>query len=100
VLLRLPLEVADLFREWLQTHQPLRARHVMSMINQMRGGRDNDSRFGIRMRGTGLLADLIERRFSVACKRLGLNTGLESGSAPPVPSPEEPQPAQQLPLFD
>jgi len=73
VLLRLPLEVAELFTEWLQTHHPLRARHVMSLIQQMRGGRNNDSTFGIRMRGTGPLADLIERRFHIACKRLGLN---------------------------
>ncbi len=73
VVLRLPLEVADLFTEWLETHHPMRARHVMSLIRQMRAGKNNDSTFGIRMRGSGPIADLIERRFKIACKRLGLN---------------------------
>jgi DNA repair photolyase len=73
ILLRLPLEVAPLFREWLDTHYPLRAAHVMSLIQQLRGGRDNDPRFGSRMRGSGEFAWLIERRFNLAVKRLGLN---------------------------
>ncbi|MBV8211532.1 MAG: PA0069 family radical SAM protein [Burkholderiaceae bacterium] len=73
VMLRLPLELRDLFTEWLQTHYPLRASHVMGLVRQMRGGRDNDSTFGQRMRGTGPIADLLERRFRIACKRLGLN---------------------------
>jgi DNA repair photolyase len=72
-LVRLPHEVKDLFRDWLAQHYPLRAEHVMSMIQQMRGGRDNDPQFGSRMRGQGLFADLISRRFAVACQRLGLN---------------------------
>ena len=72
-LVRLPHEVKDLFRDWLAQHYPLRAEHVMSMIQQMRGGRDNDPQFGSRMRGQGLFADLISRRFDVACQRLGLN---------------------------
>ncbi|MDQ6917371.1 MAG: PA0069 family radical SAM protein [Pseudomonadota bacterium] len=72
-LVRLPHEVKDLFRDWLKQHQPLRAEHVMSVIQQMRGGRDNDPQFGSRMRGEGLFADLIGRRFEVACQRLGLN---------------------------
>jgi DNA repair photolyase len=73
ILLRLPLEVAPLFREWLDTHYPLRAAHVMSLIQQLRGGRDNDPRFGSRMRGSGEFAWLTERRFNLAVKRLGLN---------------------------
>jgi DNA repair photolyase len=73
VMLRLPREVKDLFRDWLAQHYPLRAAHVMSLVGQMRGGRDNDPEFGSRMRGEGLFADLIARRFAVACKRLGLN---------------------------
>ena len=73
VVLRLPMEVAELFIEWLQTHHPLRAQHVMSLLRQMRGGRNNDSTFGARMRGNGPISDLIERRFRIACKRLGLN---------------------------
>ena len=73
VLLRLPYEVAPLFKEWLATHFPLKAEHVMSLIRQMREGKDNDSTFGVRQRGTGSFADLIEKRFEIACERLGLN---------------------------
>jgi len=72
VLLRLPREVAPLFREWLDAHVPLRAGHVMSLVRQLRGGRDNDPRFGARMRGSGPYAELIEQRFAIACKRFGL----------------------------
>jgi DNA repair photolyase len=72
-LVRLPNEVKELFRDWLAQHYPLRAEHIMSVIQQMRGGRDNDPQFGSRMRGQGIFADLIARRFDVACKRLGLN---------------------------
>jgi DNA repair photolyase len=73
VMLRLPYEVKDLFRDWLAQHYPLRAEHVMSIVQQMRGGRDNDPAFGSRMRGQGLFADLIAKRFQLTCKRLGLN---------------------------
>ncbi len=72
ILLRLPREVAPLFRDWLQAHHPLRAEHVMNLLRDMRGGRDNDPRFGARMRGEGAVAQLIERRFDLACRRLGL----------------------------
>ncbi len=68
---RLPHEVKDLFREWLAIHFPERAEHVMSLIRQMRGGRDNDPRFGSRMRGEGVFADMIRARFQVARRRLG-----------------------------
>lgn len=73
--LRLPLEVKDLFREWLQEHLPLKAAHVMSLVQQMRGGRDNDPQFGSRMRGQGEFAQVIRRRFEIACRRLGLHHG-------------------------
>jgi DNA repair photolyase len=73
ILVRLPLEVAPLFRAWLDEHYPLRAAHVMSLIQQLRGGRDNDPNFGSRMRGSGTFAELIARRFDLATKRLGLN---------------------------
>jgi DNA repair photolyase len=73
VMLRLPLEVAPLFREWLETHYPLRAAHIMSVMSQLRGGRDYDSTFGTRMRGIGEFANLIEKRFELACRRFGLN---------------------------
>jgi DNA repair photolyase len=73
VLLRLPYEIKDLFREWLEQHYPQRAAHVMSLIRDMRGGRDNDPRFGTRMKGTGAFAELLRSRFRIACKRLNLN---------------------------
>jgi len=75
VLLRLPHEVKDLFREWLAAHYPERADHVMSLVRQMRGGRDYDPSFGTRLRGTGALADLLRNRFQIACRRLALGTG-------------------------
>lgn len=71
--IRLPYEVKDLFKEWLKTHFPDRAEHVMSIIKQMRGGKEYDSAFGQRMRGTGEFADLLEKRFYIACKKYGLN---------------------------
>ncbi|WNW12649.1 PA0069 family radical SAM protein [Pseudomonas sp. DTU_2021_1001937_2_SI_NGA_ILE_001] len=72
VMLRLPLEVAPLFEEWLANHYPQRAAHVMSLIRQSRGGANNDSRFGVRMRGEGQFAELLAQRFALARKRLGL----------------------------
>ncbi|MGE5169935.1 MAG: PA0069 family radical SAM protein [Rudaea sp.] len=75
ILLRLPHEVAPLFRAWLEAHYPLRAAHVMSLVQQMRGGRDYDATFGTRMRGSGTFAEQIGKRFEIACKRLGLNHG-------------------------
>ncbi|MEJ7669904.1 MAG: PA0069 family radical SAM protein [Casimicrobiaceae bacterium] len=73
IMLRLPREVAPLFRAWLDEHYPLRAAHVMSLVQQIRGGRDNDPNFGARMRGAGEFAELIAKRFALACQRLGLN---------------------------
>src|SRR6516225_2290790 len=73
VLVRLPYEIKDLFREWLTEHFPDRAAHVMSLIRDMRGGRDYDPRFGTRMRGTGPYAQLLGNRFRLACRRLNLN---------------------------
>ncbi len=73
VLLRLPHEIKDLFREWLAVHAPMKARHVMSLVHDARGGRDNDPRFGSRMRGEGAYAELIGRRFRLAAQRLGLD---------------------------
>ncbi|MDH5342202.1 MAG: PA0069 family radical SAM protein [Betaproteobacteria bacterium] len=73
ILMRLPYEVKTLFREWLERHYPLKAAHVMSRVQAMRGGRDNDPEFGSRMRGAGELAGLLKQRFNVACKKAGLN---------------------------
>ena len=71
VMLRLPLEVRDLFREWLLQHFPDRLRHVMSLVQSMRDGKDYDSAWGKRMTGSGPYATLIARRFDIACRRLG-----------------------------
>ena len=73
-LMRLPWEVKDLFKDWLMRHYPLKARHVMSRVHEMRGGRDNDPNFGSRMRGSGELADLLVQRFHIACRRFGFNS--------------------------
>lgn len=81
VLLRLPYEVAPLFRDWLEAHYPQRAGHVMSTINQLRGGKDYDSRFGTRMRGEGVYADLLANRFKLASKRLGFNASRQQWPA-------------------
>jgi DNA repair photolyase len=70
-LLRLPHEVKDLFREWLAAHYPDRAQHVMSLINQSRGGKDYQAEFGTRMVGTGVFAQLLRKRFEVAKRKLG-----------------------------
>lgn len=74
IVLRLPNEVAPLFEEWLSVHYPLKAAHVMSLLRQMRGGRDYDPRWGTRQSGTGPFAALIARRFRVACDKLGFVT--------------------------
>ena len=73
VIMRLPNELKELFKEWLAEHYPQRAEHVISIVRQMRGGRDNDPNFGSRMTGTGNYAELIEKRFDIACRRYGLN---------------------------
>lgn len=97
--IRLPYEVKDLFKEWLAKHYPDRAEHVMSLIKQMRGGKEYDSTFGKRMRGQGEFANLLSARFAIACKRFKLNV---------IPSPMldttqfvVPKPmSNQLDLFD
>ncbi len=73
VLLRLPLEVRDLFKEWLIENFPDRHRHVFKLVRDMRGGKDYDSKWGERMTGTGPFAWMIGRRFEAACEKLGLN---------------------------
>jgi len=71
--LRLPLEVADLFEQWLRQHYPARAERVLNLIREMRGGKLNDPRFGERMRGEGPYARLLAARFEAACRRHGVN---------------------------
>ncbi len=97
VLLRLPLEVRDLFREWLIANFPDRYRHVFKLIRDMRGGKDYNSTFGKRMTGSGPIAWMIGRRFEIACERLGFNTTKVKITTehfrPPRPA------AEQLDLF-
>jgi DNA repair photolyase len=84
--IRLPWEVAPLFRQWLDLHYPQRAARIMARIQEMRGGKDYDSDFASRMKGDGLWAELIGQRFEKACRRLGFNrqrTELEMGGFRP-----------------
>ncbi len=73
IVLRLPWEVNPLFQQWLQQHVPERAERIMARVREMRGGKDYDSRFGARMKGQGVWAQLLRQRFEKACARLGLN---------------------------
>ena len=95
--LRLPYELKALFREWLALHAPQRAAHVMSLVQQMNGGRDYDSDFATRMRGQGVFAELIRRRFDVACRKHGFGRARELwlDTTKFVP-PRKPSPQGQL----
>ncbi len=97
VLLRLPLEIKDLFREWLEDHAPDRAARVLSLIKQMRGGKEYDATWHHRMKGTGPYAQLIARRFHLAVRRLGLNA--PSRPLDPGKFQRPPQPGEQLALL-
>jgi DNA repair photolyase len=93
ILLRLPYEVKALFRRWLDDHEPLKAAHVMSRIHELRGGRDNDPRFGARHRGVGVFADLFARRFELARRKYGYSDSpltLDTSRFRP-PAPNSPQ---------
>jgi len=76
ILLRLPLEVADLFTEWLKQNYPLKAEHILGLIYQSRGGKAYDPAFNQRMQGTGQIAELINQRFRLVSRRLGLDQPL------------------------
>jgi DNA repair photolyase len=95
VLLRLPHELKQVWREWLQLHYPERAEHVMSLIRQMRGGKDYDSAYGKRMRGEGPFAALIAQRFAKAHRRLGYGR-LPSLDRTRFVPPRRPSPQGQL----
>jgi DNA repair photolyase len=97
VLLRLPLEVRDVFGEWLVTDYPDRAAHVLSLIRSMRQGKDYDSTWGRRQTGTGPYAWSIGRRFELACGRLGLNRRKLKLSTDQFRKP--PRPGEQLTLL-
>ena len=94
---RLPLEVAPLFRDWLARHHPGKADHVMTRIQAMRGGRDNDPRFGTRMKGEGVEAELLHQRFRLARKRLGYASESPALDASRFAPP--PRAGDQLSLF-
>jgi len=88
---RLPWEVAPLFKAWLETHYPERAGKVMSIIRSLRDGRDNDPAFHTRMRGSGAWADLLRTRFEIACRKNGLNReriALRNDLFRPPPGPQ------------
>ena len=95
ILLRLPHEVKPLFRAWLDQYQPGRAEHVYSLMRQLHGGREYDSAFGSRQRGSGPLAEIIARRFRLAVRRLGLDAPSlpldATGFLPPQASVATPQ---------
>ena len=94
-LLRLPHELKDVWREWLELHYPDRAKHVMSLVQQMRGGKDYDSRFGTRMRGEGPFAQLLQQRFRKARARLGFGEHARLDASRFTP-PRKPSPQAEL----
>ena len=101
VLLRLPHEIKDMFEAWLHTHFPDRAKHVLSLVRDTRGGAMNDSRFHHRFSGQGVYADLLTRRFARAARQWGLDearAGLDCDrfAVPGVPARAE---VAQLSLF-
>ena len=95
VLLRLPHELKQVWREWLQLHYPGRAAHVMSLVQQMRGGKDYDSAFGTRMRGEGPFAQLLRQRFRKAHARLGFGRLPDPVTSKFTP-PRKPSPQHEL----
>ncbi len=100
ILLRLPLAVAGLFEEWLDRHRPAAKQKILGRIRSTRDGRLNDSRFGVRMRGEGPIADLIRQVFHVNCRQLGLNQQPWPVSAGAFRCPSVPGREQQLRLFE
>ncbi len=97
VLMRLPLELRDLFRDWLKKNYPEREKHVFKLIRDMRGGKDYDSQWFTRQKGTGPYAWMIGRRFEVACEKLGMNVARTQLTTEHF---RKPKPAsQQLSLF-
>jgi DNA repair photolyase len=95
--LRLPLEIKDLFREWLAAERPDRAARVMSLVRQMRGGKDYDAQWGKRMRGEGPIAELMAKRFRLARRRFGLDRAIGPLSLDRFRPP--PKAGDQLELF-
>ncbi len=94
IMLRLPREVAGLFRDWIEATFPDRAKHVMGRVRELHGGKDYDAEFGVRMKGQGVWADLARQRFEVAVRRLGLVVRM-----PPMRSDLFRVPGGQMDLF-
>ena len=98
VLLRLPLELKDLFSQWLEAHYPTKAKHVEALVRETRGGELYQAEFGTRMRGTGAYAELLEKRFRSARSKYGLDR-----PRPPLDTSRfrvPPRPGDQMQLFD
>ncbi len=101
IILRLPWELNEVFQTWLRTHFPLRAERVMHRIRDLRGGKDYDARFGKRMTGEGIWAELFSKRFRAACARHGLNGGRRHFDTSQFRQPVAAAPASpQQRLFD
>jgi DNA repair photolyase len=99
VLLRLPLELRQMFEAWLQQHYPDRARHVLNLVRETRGGQLYDSKFHTRFAGTGVYADLLARRFARAARQHGLERGESLDSTQFAPPPVPGTATAQLSLF-
>ena len=102
IILRLPLEIAPMFEEWLKAHYPDRAEHVLSLMRQMRDGKLYDSAWGTRMKGTGPYAELLKQRFAAAIRRLDLNRDryrLDTTQFQPPVAPGKAPDKRQLSLF-
>jgi DNA repair photolyase len=99
VLLRLPLEVAPLFEDWLHTHVPLKAGHVLSRVRDTRGGQLYDARFGRRMVGEGAYAELLRQRFRLARRRTGLGERMPELDVSQFVPPRLPSKDGQMDLF-
>jgi DNA repair photolyase len=98
-LLRVPLEIKGLVEEWLDTHAPGKAKHVMSLLKDTHGGKPYTSQWGVRMRGTGPYAEMLRLRFERACKRLKLNERRGVWRLDPSKFRRPPQPGDQLSLL-
>jgi DNA repair photolyase len=97
--LRLPWELSEVFREWLQQHYPQRAARVMARVQEMRGGRDYDANFATRMKGEGVWAELLRARFHTACRKLGLNRERTELDLTRFTRPNAAPPSAQASLF-
>ena len=99
-ILRLPWEIKDLFREWLAADRPDRAARVMSLVRQMRGGKDYDSEWGKRMRGEGPIAEMLSQRMRLARRKFGLDRNRATLALDVTKFRRPPEDKRQLELFE